>query len=78
MSHFEQHANIQFTCKLRKYALEMISALQKVYSDAALQKSAVYECFSQFKNGHEMLEDNLRSGRPSTSRTEEIIKKCDN
>jgi hypothetical protein len=45
------------------------------YGDTALKKSAVYDWFSRFKNGQEMLEDDQRSGRPSTSRTEEMIGK---
>jgi hypothetical protein len=36
----------------------------------ALKKTAVYDWFSRFKNGQEKLEDDQRSGRLSTSRTE--------
>jgi transposase len=52
----------------------LLSALQQVYGDTALKKSTVYDWFSQFKNGQEM-EDDQRSGRPSTSRTAEMIEK---
>ncbi|PNF33405.1 hypothetical protein B7P43_G04183 [Cryptotermes secundus] len=75
MSQFEQHVKIKFMCKLGKSASETQSALQQVYSDTALKKSAVYDWFSWFKNGQETLEDDKRSGRPSTSRTEEMIEK---
>jgi hypothetical protein len=68
MSQFEQRATIRFMFKLGKSASEMLSALQQVYGDTALKKSAVYDWFSWFKNGQ-------RSGRPSTSRTEEMIEK---
>ena len=51
----------------------MLSALQQVYGDTALKKSAVYSWFSQFKNGQETLEDDQGSGRLLTSRTKEII-----
>jgi hypothetical protein len=40
----------------------------------ALKKSAVYDLFSKFKNGQEM-EDDQNSGRPLTSRTEEMSEK---
>jgi transposase len=50
-------------------------ALQQVYSDTALKKSTVYNWFSRFKIGQETLEDDQHSGRPSTSRTEEMIEK---
>ena len=61
-------------CRSGKSALGMLSALQQVYGDTALKKSAVYNWFSRFKNGQET-EDDQRSGRPSTSRTEEMIEK---
>jgi len=75
MSQFEQHENIKFMCRLGKSASETLSALQQVYGDTAVKKSAVYDWFSQFKNGQEKLEDDQRSGRPSTSRTVEVIGK---
>jgi len=74
MSQFEQRANIKFMCRLRKSASETLSALQQVYGDTALKKSAV-DWFSRFKNGQEKLEDDQCSGRPSTSRTAEMIEK---
>ena len=74
MSQFEQRANIKFMCRLGKSASETLSALQQVYGDTALQKSAVYDWFSRFKNGQET-EDDQRSGRPSTSRTAEMTEK---
>jgi transposase len=73
MSQFEQRANIKFMCRLVKSASETLSALQQVYGDTALKKSAVYDWFSRFKNGLEKLEDDQRSGRPSTSRTSGMI-----
>ena len=75
MLQFEQPANIKCMCRLGKSASEMLSALQQVYGDTALKKSAVYDWFSRFKNGQETMEDDLCSGRPSTSRTKEMIEK---
>jgi hypothetical protein len=43
MSEFEQRVNIKFMCRLGKSASEMLSALQQVYGDTALKKSAVYD-----------------------------------
>ena len=68
MSQFEQRANIKFMCRLGKSASETLSALQQVYGDTAVKKSTVYNSFSRFKNGQEKLEDDQRSGRPSTYR----------
>ena len=53
----------------------MLSALQQVYGDTALKKSAVFDWFSRFKKGQEKLEVDQCSGRPSTSRTAEMIEK---
>jgi len=75
MSQFQLRANIKFMCRLGKSASETLSALQQVYRDTALKKSAVYDWFSRFKNGQEKLEDDQRSGRPSTSRTAKMIEK---
>jgi transposase len=41
----------------------------------ALKKSPVYDWSFRFKNGQETVEDDQRSGRPSTSRTEEMSEK---
>jgi len=49
--------------------------LAAIYGDTVLKKSAVFVWFSRFKNGQETLENDQRSGRPSTSRTEEMIEK---
>ena len=75
MSQFEQRANIKFICRWEKSASETLSALQQVYGDTALTKSAVYDWFSRFKKAQEALEDDQRIGRPSTSRTKEMTEK---
>ncbi|PNF16630.1 hypothetical protein B7P43_G06426 [Cryptotermes secundus] len=63
MLQFEQCANIKFMCKLGKSASEMQSALQQVYGDTALKKSTVYNWFSMFKNGQEMLRTEKMIGK---------------
>ena len=75
MSQFEQRAKIKFMCRWGKSTSETLSVLHQVYGDTALKKTAVYYWFSRFKNGKETLEDDQRIGRPSTSKTEEMIKK---
>lgn len=47
--------------------------LQKAFGESTLSKTRVYEWYSSFKNGREVVEDLNRSGRPSTSSTEENI-----
>ena len=60
---------------LEKSASETIVMLKTAYGDAALSKTRVYKWFSRFKNGHLSNENQPRSGRPSTSRTDENIDK---
>jgi len=74
MSQYKQRMNIKFMCRCGKSASEMLLALQQVYGDTALKKSGVYDWFSWFKNVQET-EDDQHSGRPLTSRTEEMIEK---
>jgi hypothetical protein len=47
--------------------------LQPVYGDEALSRSSVLERFKRFKDGRKDLQDDPRSGRPSTSRNADTI-----
>lgn len=62
----EQRAAVKFCFLLGKSTAETIIMLKTAYGDAALSKSRVYEWFSRFKNGEMSIEDQPRSGRPST------------
>jgi transposase len=69
----EQRVHIKFCAKLVKMPTETYEMLQTVYGDEALSHSSVFEWFKRFKDGREDLQDDLRSGRPSTSRTADTI-----
>ena len=73
----EQCANIKLYYKLGKTAAEMFEMLVQVYGREAESRMSVYEWFKLFREGKETTEDESRSGRPSTSRTPEMIRKCD-
>ena len=49
--------------------------LVQVYGREAVSRKCVYEWFKRFREGKETTEDEPRSGRPSTSRTSEMIEK---
>ena len=49
--------------------------LKTAYGDAALSKTRVSEWFSRFKNGEMSIEDQPRSGRLATSRSDENVDK---
>ena len=69
----EQRANIKFCVKLRKSATETFEMLQQAYGDDAMSRARCFEWHSRFKNGRTSLEDDERSGRPSTSTSPEIV-----
>jgi len=69
----EQRAAVKFCLLLGKRAGETNVMLETAYKEAALGKTQVYEWFSCFRNGELSLADHPRSGRPSTSRTDENI-----
>ncbi|XP_032682930.1 protein GVQW3-like [Odontomachus brunneus] len=49
--------------------------LQKAFCESALSKTRAYEWYKDFKSGRIVVEDLPRSGRPSTSNTDENVKK---
>jgi hypothetical protein len=71
----EQRAAIKFCFKLRKSASETYELLQKAYESDSLPRSTTFEWFKRFREGRESLEDDERSGRPTTSRNKQTIEK---
>jgi len=71
----EQRVCIKFCFLLGKTAAETVRMLQEAFKEEALSQARVYEWFSRFRRGDMSLEDQPRSGHPSTSRTDENIKK---
>jgi len=71
----EQRVCIRFCFFLGKTAAETVTMLREAFKEEVLSRARVYEWFSRFKHGNMSLEDQPRSGRHSTSRTNENIKK---
>ena len=71
----EQRVCIEFCFLLGKTVAETVTMLRETFKEEALSQARVYEWFFLFKRGDMSLEDQPRSGRPSTSRTDENIKK---
>jgi hypothetical protein len=71
----EQRVCIKFCCLLVKTAAETATMLRDAFKEEALSQARVYEWFSLFKRCDMSLEDQPQSGRSSTSRTDENIKK---
>ena len=53
-------------------ALEM---LEKCFGNDTLTRSNVFRWHERFRSGHESVENDERSGRPSTAKTDENINK---
>ncbi|XP_061553236.1 protein GVQW3-like [Phycodurus eques] len=71
----EQRTNLKFLVRLGKSPSEALGLLQQVYGDETMSRSRVFEWCKRFKEGREDVEDDPRSGRPSTSRTEANIER---
>ncbi|XP_026829836.1 protein GVQW3-like [Ooceraea biroi] len=72
---YEQRCAIKFCLKLGYNATKTLTKLQQAYSDAALSRAQVFKWFKAFSEGRESVEDESRSGRPSTSRNDENVKR---
>ena len=64
-----------FVLKSEKTATETYQLLQQAYGEDAMGDTQVFDWFRRFKEGRNSVESDPRSGRPSTSRKEEMIAK---
>lgn len=71
----EQRTNIKFCFKLGKSATETVDLMRRVYGDTCLSRAQIFRWYERFKSGVELIEDEPRSGRPITVRSEELIAK---
>ena len=69
----EQWFNLKFLVHLGKTPTETLKLLQEVYGDETMSRTRLFEWHRRFKEGREQVEDDHTSGRPSTSRTDEIV-----
>jgi hypothetical protein len=66
----EQRVCIKHLVKLGKSATEILEMLREDFGQHSLSRTAVFEAHSGFKAGRVSVEDDERSGRPSTGKTE--------
>jgi hypothetical protein len=64
---------IQFCVSLGKSATETLEILHEAFGEHSLSRTVVFEWHSCFKAGQVSVEDDERSGRPSTSKTAENV-----
>ena len=71
----EQRINLRFLVLLGKTPTETFNSLQEVYGGATMSRTRIFEWHKRFREGREDVEDDPRSGRPTTSRTNENVER---
>jgi hypothetical protein len=71
----EQCVCIKFCMKHGKSATETLQMLREAFGEHSLSQMAFFKWHSRFKAGRVSVEDDKRSGRPSTSKTIEYVEK---
>ena len=71
----KQRINLKFLVRLGKIPTEALNLLQEVYGDNMMSRTCLFEWHRRFKEGREEMEDDHRSGRRSTSRTDENVER---
>jgi hypothetical protein len=66
---------IKFCVKLGKSTTKTPEMLREAFGEHSVSRTAVFEWHSCFKDGRVSVEDDERSGRPSTSKTTEYAEK---
>ena len=71
----EQQINPKFLVHLGKTLTEALKLLQEVYGEDTMSRTPFFEWHRRFKEGREEVEDDHRSGKPFTSRTDENVER---
>jgi hypothetical protein len=66
----EQRVTIKFCFKADLSATETLVLVQNACGNEALNRSNVFRWYSRFWDGRELVEDDVRGGRPKSIRTE--------
>ena len=67
----EQRYAIKYCFKLGKTANKTHEMIKSAYGDDAMGRSSVFAWHNLFREGREQFEDDQRSGRPLTSKSDE-------
>jgi hypothetical protein len=71
----EQRVCVKFCFKLGKIFTETFQMLQQAYGEDCLSRTQCYEWYQHFKSGRTPIEDDPKSGRPSSSTGNDHIEK---
>ena len=71
----EQCISLKFLVKLGKGPTDCLKLLHKIYGEAMMSRAHLFEWHKRFTSGHEDVEDEPKSGWPSTTKTVDNIGK---
>ena len=71
----KQRINLKFLVKLGKGPTDCLKLLHEVYGEATMSRARLFEWHKRFTSGREDVEDDPKSGRPSTTKTADNIGK---
>ena len=71
----EQRINLKFLVKLGKGPTNCLKLLHEVYGEATMSRARLFEWHKRFTSGCEDVEDDTKTGRPSTTKTADNIGK---
>ena len=72
---FEQSCTIKFCVKIAESATVTYEKLQRTYGEHSLSTAQVFRWYKSFLEGREQVEDELRAGRSSTSKTDDNVER---
>jgi len=72
---FEQSCAIKFCVKLGESATVTYEKLQRAYGEHSLSRAQVFRWHKSYLEGREQVEDELRAGRTSTSKTDDNVER---
>jgi hypothetical protein len=73
--YIKQRYAIKFCVKQKEIATETFEKLKRAYGDEVSSKAQVFRWRKSFKEGRENVEDEHRSGRPSTVKSDENVER---
>ena len=71
----EQRICVKFCVKIGKSVTETSEMMKIAFGEEATCSTQTYEWWKRFKEGRTSVDDDPRSGRPSTSKTDDNVEK---